>query len=136
MRKTFRYETLIRESDLDTFGHVNNAVYMKLFEEARWDIITPGGYGLAEVQKRGEGPVVLEVNVKFRKELKLRETIRIETQILEMKGRTWTMEQTLFNSAGETSAIAHFTMGFFDLKARKLIPCSPAWLKAIGESPV
>ncbi len=133
MEEKFRYETLIRESDLDTFGHVNNTVYLKLFEQARWDIITPRGYGLREVQARGEGPVVLEVNLRFRRELKLRETIAIETRIVGLKAKTWTMEQTLFNSTGEVSAMAQFTMGFFDLKARKLIPCSPAWLKAMGQ---
>lgn len=136
MSETFSYETLIRESHLDAFGHVNNAAYLKLFEEARWEIISPRGYGMKEVQATGQGPVVLEVNVKFRKELTLRERIRIETRITEMKGKTWRMEQVMKKQNGEVSALAEFTMGFFDLKARKLIACSHAWLKAIGESGV
>ena len=32
----FSYKVKIRESHLDTLGHVNNAVYLVLFEEARW----------------------------------------------------------------------------------------------------
>ena len=48
---TFVYETLIRESHLDTFGHVNNATYLQLYEEARWELITRNGYGLAKVRE-------------------------------------------------------------------------------------
>ncbi len=43
------YEVLILESYLDSFGHVNNAAYLTLFEEARWDFITKNGYGLNKV---------------------------------------------------------------------------------------
>ena len=35
--KVFTYPLLIKETYLDTFGHVNNATYLTLFEEARWD---------------------------------------------------------------------------------------------------
>src|SRR4051812_17059272 len=106
--KVFEYETVIREGHLDTLGHVNNAVYLDLFEEARWDLITQGGYGLEEVKKRQKGPVILEVNVKFRKELHLREKILIRTRVLEMGSKIGRLEQILLNEAGEHSAIAVF----------------------------
>ncbi len=43
------YQLLIHEGHLDSFGHVNNATYLNLFEEARWDWITARGYGLKEM---------------------------------------------------------------------------------------
>ncbi len=48
--KTFVYDTQIKEHHLDSFGHVNNATYLSLYEEARWESITENGYGLKEVQ--------------------------------------------------------------------------------------
>ena len=42
----FVYYLIIRESHLDTFGHLNNATYLQLFEEARWDYITNRGFGV------------------------------------------------------------------------------------------
>lgn len=30
------YPVVIREHHLDTFGHVNNAAYLDILEEARW----------------------------------------------------------------------------------------------------
>ena len=128
----FFYETVIRENHLDSFGHVNNAKYLELFEESRWETISSHGYGLPEVQALQQGPVILEANVRFSKELKLRERIRISFQTLSSAGRVTKLEQVLFNSAGQVSATALFTVGFFDLKARKLITPSEGWLKAIG----
>ena len=52
------YEFLVKEQHLDSFGHVNNAVYLTLFEEARWDLVTQNGYGLEETAKRKLGPVI------------------------------------------------------------------------------
>jgi acyl-CoA thioester hydrolase len=56
-------DVLIRESHLDTFGHVNNATYLSLFEQARWDLIEAGGYGLRVIRQTGLGPVVLEAKI-------------------------------------------------------------------------
>ena len=39
------YPMTILEHHLDTFGHVNNAMYLQLFETARWQWITDGGDG-------------------------------------------------------------------------------------------
>src|SRR5579864_8644527 len=36
----------IGESQLDSFGHLNNARYLELFEQARWDVITERGSAL------------------------------------------------------------------------------------------
>ncbi len=62
--KKFYYEVIIKEQHLDTFGHVNNAVYMQLFEEARWEFITENGYGLKEIQLLKKGPVILYLILK------------------------------------------------------------------------
>lgn len=76
--KIFQYPLIIRENHLDSFGHVNNAAYLQIMEEARWEIITAEGFGLKEIQKHGVGPVMLEVNLKFRKELLLRQKIEFK----------------------------------------------------------
>jgi thioesterase-3 len=130
----FDYQFLVRECHLDTFGHVNNATYFQLFEEARWDIISPRGYGLAEVQKRRKGPVILDAQIKFLKELKLREMITIRSVMLPFEGKVSKIKQTMLKPDGSLACEVSFTVGFFDLEARKLIPPSPEWLYAIGLS--
>lgn len=128
----FKYETIIREAHLDTFGHMNNATYLSLYEEARWELITANGYGLKKVQALKQGPVILEVNVKFLRELKLRESIVITTELVQYQGRVGQLKQQMLNQKGEVASEALFTFGLFDLHERKLIAATEEWKKAIG----
>ncbi len=126
------YSLVIREQHLDSFGHVNNAVYLTLFEEARWELITSNGYGLKEILETGVGPVILGVTVKFRRELRLRENIRISTQITDYRRRIGYIHQELRNEAGELATVADFTFGLFDMKKRELVPPNERWMRAFG----
>jgi len=129
------YPITILESHLDTFGHMNNAVYLKLFEEARWDMITANGYGLERIQETGLGPTILEVNVKFRKELRLRQKVMIVTQVTELRKRLATISQVMKDENDSVYCTAEFLFGLFDIQARKLVQGTPAWLKALGVEP-
>ncbi len=126
------YSVLIHESHLDTFGHVNNATYLSLYEEARWELITRNGYGLQEILAAQKGPVILEVTLKFLKELRLREEIKIVTEMLDYSGKIGRLKQQMLNVQGEVASEAVFTFGLFDLKERKLLHPTPEWKKAIG----
>lgn len=126
------YRTLIRERHLDTFGHVNNAQYLMLFEEARWEMITSRGYGIEQVHERQIGTVVLECKVRFVRELKLREEITIRTRIREIRKKIIFLVHELRNESGETAAEAEFTLGCFDLRERKLITPDTVWLNALA----
>jgi YbgC/YbaW family acyl-CoA thioester hydrolase len=125
------YKTLIREHHLDSFGHVNNAQYLMLFEEARWEMITSRGYGLKNVQETKIGTVVLECNVRFKRELSLRESITIVTRVESVSKKIVKLNHLILKANGEVAAEAVFTMGCFDLIQRKLITPVSGWLKAI-----
>lgn len=127
----YSYPLTILEIHLDVFGHVNNAVYLTLFEEARWDMITKNGYGLEKILETGLGPVILEINLKFQKELRLREEIVIETAILSYTKKVGKMVQKMIRS-GETCCTAELTFGLFSLKERKLVMPTPEWLNSFG----
>jgi len=126
------YDVLIRETYLDSFGHMNNAAYLVLFEEARWDFITKNGYGLEKVRELGQGPVVLELNLKFKKEIKLRERIKITMQLLETKGKISRFRQEMLKEDGTVATELELVFGLFDLKTRRLVDPTPAWKKAMG----
>lgn len=129
----FEYEVLIRESHLDSFGHVNNSVYVQLYEEARWDFITKNGYGLDYVIKHQKGPVILDLQVRFKRELKNRERIKITSVTAEIiSPKVMVLHQAIHKEDGKIASEATFTVGFFDLKERKLISASEEWLRACG----
>ncbi len=126
------YELMIHERHLDTFGHMNNAQYLDLLEEARWDLITKNGYGLKEIRERQAGPTILEVNLRFLREIKNRERIKIESYCEPYTGKICKFHQQMINEQGQKACEAVFVFGLFDLVARKLIPPTPEWLRAVG----
>ncbi len=128
----FFYEVTIRESHLDTFGHINNAAYLMLFEEARWEFITKNGYGLNKVREFQKGPIILNLRVKFKKEITLREKIKITFELVSAKGLLSHYRQEMIKDDGTIATEMELTFGFFDLRTRRLIPPSPEWKKAIG----
>src|SRR5678815_336967 len=60
---------VISEAHLDSFGHVNNARYLELLEQARWDLITERGHGIDVIRRTRSGPTILEINIRFLREL-------------------------------------------------------------------
>lgn len=130
--KINEYNLTVKEPHIDFIGHVNNATYLEIFEEARWELITHGGYGIDVIRKNQSGPVILEVTIKFLKEISLREDIVVKTQLQNYQGKVGELQQWMENSKGEVCATAHFKFGLFDFKTRKLILPNPEWSKAIG----
>jgi thioesterase-3 len=129
---TFSYPILIKEQHLDTFGHVNNAMYLVILEEARWDLITARGFGIKTIQKSGMGPVILEYNMKFMKELRLRQNYVIETTLTSYHDKIGVLTQNILNDKKEICFEGKMTFGLFDTKERKLILPTAEWLHAIG----
>src|SRR6201999_2706287 len=98
----------------DAFGHVNNATYLALFEEARWEFITENGYGVKKMLETGLAPTILEVKLRFLKELRLREQIVIQTQLVSYKGKIGLIQQEILRGT-DVCCQAEFTMALFNL---------------------
>ena len=127
-----QYRLLVLEKHLDTFGHVNNATYLELFEEARWDWLEGNDYGLDTIRKTGRGPTILEIVLRFKRELKNRQAIVIESTVTSYQGKVGHMTQRIVDDAGQVYCEAQFVIGLFDLSARRLIPPTADWLRGIG----
>ncbi len=130
----YEYEITILEHHLDTFGHVNNAVYLEMYEEARWDFITKNNLGLNEILATKVGPVLLDLQLTFKAELKLREKIKIVSQAKpEMRNKyVMQLEQKMIKEDGKIASFITISVGMMDLNARKLIAPSAEWSKALG----
>lgn len=127
----YTFNTTIQQSHLDHFGHMNNAVYLTLFEQARWDIINNNHYGLKEIQEAGVAPTILEIKIRFLREILLNDSIKIETQFISYVGKICKLSQRILRG-DIVCCTAEFTIALFDLKKRKLVSPTPEWLKAIG----
>jgi acyl-CoA thioester hydrolase len=132
----YEYEKIILEQHLDTFGHVNNAVYLSIYEEARWDFITKNGLGLKEIMSSQIGPVLLDLQLTFKSELNLRDKIKIISQArTEMRNKfVMQIDQKILKENGKVASTITLSVGMMDLRARKLIAPNANWLKALGIS--
>jgi len=133
----YRFQVL--ERHLDTFGHMNNAVYLQVYEESRWELITAQGLGLAEIMRSQVGPVILSAKIDFRRELRLREWIHIRSKCIGLKNEKILQfyQEMIRPDSGEGKgekvvSSLELEFGIMDLKERKLITPSATWLRALG----
>ena len=129
--KIYTYPLVIKEVYLDTFGHMNNAMYLSLFEEARWQLMNENDYGISKIRETNLGPTILELKVRFMKELKLRDEVVIVTQLISYEKKIAKLQQKMLRN-GEECCIGEFTIALFNLKERKLVLPTPEWCKALG----
>ena len=133
MNTVFSYSLVITARQLDVFGHVNNAVYLQLYEDARWDFIEKGGFGHSRIKKDQIGPVILNLNLVFKKELCNQERIVIESTLESTKGSKLMMiRQVMIKEDKSVASSLMLTMGMMDLKKRRLVTPPSDWMKAIG----
>lgn len=66
-------------TDLDSFGHVNNSVYLRYIENARWDFFNSKGL-LEQILENDMFFVVLETNIRYVNEIKIFDEIEIKTE--------------------------------------------------------
>lgn len=125
---------VISEAHLDSFGHVNNARYLELFEQARWDLITERGFGLDVITRTRTGPTILEVQMKFLRELAPRETVTLRSELISYERKIGKMRQSMLKLDGSVACEAIFTFGLFHLDQRRLVEPTPEWAHAVGVS--
>jgi YbgC/YbaW family acyl-CoA thioester hydrolase len=123
---------VISESHIDSFGHLNHARYFELFEQARWDIITERGFGMEAINRTKTAPVILEVNVRFMRELAPREAVVIRSELISYEKKVGKFRQQIVKVDGGVACDAVFSFGLFDLERRKLVDPSPEWAHAVG----
>ena len=131
---THTYETIIHSGMVDSLGHMNNVAYFQLFEDARWDMIISRNYGAEIMKSRQQGPVILSIETQFLKEVMLDERVIVESTTQSYEGKICKLIQELKSESGEKKCTSLYTLGLFDMQARKLIPPSPEWLYACGSS--
>ena len=132
---THEKTVIISEAHLDSFGHVNNARYFELLEQARWDLITERGFGIETIRSTRTGPTILEINVRFLRELKARDVVVIRTELISYERKIGKLRQQMIKD-DNVACEAIFTIGLFDVEKRRLIDPTPAWAFAVGlESP-
>ncbi len=108
----FDHTIEVRGNELDSFGHVNNAVYMNYYEQARWVMMQELGL-LEYFEKSGNFLVVAKADLKFIRELRLLEKATIASSY-KIESFFVVFAQEIRNTAGERVNTAKFKCLFVD----------------------
>ncbi len=76
----FEFKLSVRGYELDSYGHVNNAVYLNYFEQARWEIIRRNNL-MDWFRDNHFFLVVTEMKVRYSSEAKLFDELLIRTRV-------------------------------------------------------
>jgi YbgC/YbaW family acyl-CoA thioester hydrolase len=76
----FEFKISVRGNELDSYGHVNHAVYLNYMEQARWEIIRQIGL-IDKLIREVKKLVVIKIEVRYVNELKLFDEIIILTKV-------------------------------------------------------
>lgn len=110
---------------------MNNAAYMQLFEEARWDALSKIGIDKSIVDREKAGPVLIEAHIFYKKEVGANAQISIETQFINSERKLFQVHQEMKGPDGVVSSEAQFKLGLFSTVSRKLISPPDYWLQAM-----
>ena len=120
------HRVALRWGDMDALGHVNQAVYHELLEEARTALIS----SLPSYQKQSF--VMARVELDYRREIPLSHRYVDVTLKVESVGRSSiTLGQQIFRSDGELAAEGRSVLVAWDTASRRSRPLSEAELKTL-----
>jgi len=108
----------VRGYELDSYGHVNNAVYLNYFEHGRWDMFKK--LNLNEIiHATHRFIVVTDIHVRYMREAKLYDELEVQTRMTR-EGLYLIFKQRIFNKqTGLAIARAEVKTIFLDNVTRK-----------------
>lgn len=105
MNPWFETEIQVRSYELDAFGHLNHAVYLNYFEEARVRTLEEAGFPLGDLLDRDWGVHVVRVEVDYRREAFLGDRLRIRTRVDEAKRSSIAVLQQAHKAGRDTTEL-------------------------------
>ena len=91
-----------RFGELDPYNHVNHAVYVSYFEAARCVALEDVGMALPDLSDENVQIVVTNLEVRFREPATARDTLRIETEVAELRRASTKWNQRIIREADDT----------------------------------
>lgn len=119
-------EVAVRWSDMDVYGHVNNARVVTLLEEARTELLFGEGARQGAQSLTG-GVIVVELAVRYRAPLFYSaQPVRVALWVSELRGASFTLEYAVSATGDDGAAVTACTLlAPYDIEARQPRRLSP-----------
>ena len=102
----FTYKKKIYGYECDVYGHLNNAIYLQIFEAARCEALKEVNMPLSRLKDDGIMMFVVRAEVDYKKGIILDEEIEVKSRINKHDRLSVFWLQEIFNSKGELCSSA------------------------------
>lgn len=85
----------VRSSELDSFGHVNHAVFLNYFEHARFEALQAAGFSWSVLGERGWGIFVVRIEVDYLAEARRGDRLLVRTHAESFRRTSMLLAQSM-----------------------------------------
>lgn len=129
----FHYPLEIRYADLDPQGHVNNAIFLTYFEQARVAYLINLGLFTKEQSFFDIGIIIAEAKVTYLAPVHFDQVIEVSVRVSRIGNKSMTMQYQLMDvEKGTLCASGETVIVTFDYRARQSISVPLAWREKIA----
>jgi acyl-CoA thioester hydrolase len=108
-----------RSYECDSYGHVNNAVFLNYLEYARMQFLSACKIPYSELRRRGIGFVVVRVCIDYKSQIKADEELRIVTRPIQKQRVRVVFSQCVY-SGDRLAAAAEVTWACIDSQGKPI----------------
>ena len=94
-------ELLVFPDDCDSFGHVNQATFLRLFEQARWQAVAKGP-GIDVFTGSNAWPAVRKTTIEYHTSAFAGDLLRFDTEQTHLGRTSFSMHQTARRGSDNT----------------------------------
>ncbi|WP_211745321.1 thioesterase family protein [Paenibacillus sp. Marseille-Q4541] len=113
---------IVRSTEIDVNGHVNNAKYLEYLEWGREEWYEAGGLSYNKLLQEGYQTVTVNININYRKECLQNDWLTVITEPAKAGNSSYVLKQTIMNEEGVVCADAAITSVTMDTSTRKSKP--------------
>ncbi|MGG1517734.1 acyl-CoA thioesterase [Paenibacillus oryzisoli] len=110
---------VVRSTEIDVNGHVNNAKYLEYFEWGREEWYEQCGLAYEAFGSMGIQTVTVNINVNYRRECRQSEALIVTCEPEKVGRSSYVLRQEIVDEHGEIRADAHVTSVTMDSSTRK-----------------
>lgn len=119
MSKLQTIQFKVRSYELDSFGHVNNAVFLNYLEYAREEFLRQKGLSFDSFNQWKAFPYVIKINIEYKSQAKGNDLLEIRGHIPRWTRTRFTMEKEIFNlTTNRLAAKAEVVLVFVNERSR------------------
>jgi len=119
MSPALKTQIRVRSYELDSFGHVNNAVFLNYLEYGRGEFMSQRGLSFNDFQRWKAFPYVIKVMIEYKAPAFYNDLLEISGEIIRWSRTSFTLAKKIFNqTTNKLAATAEVTLVFVNEKQR------------------